>query len=528
MKKKILSILLVITLILSLSACGAKPQTGDDNSSQASSDVLDTNNGDSNNGVLDNSGDSESAQDNNEAGGTEDKNTQADGSDSKDDTEDDKSNSDAGDANQDDSGKNDSNKNDSNKNDSNKNDSNKNESNTDNSETNNNQKPSDSGSNNNDANNDGNNGSGSGSNNNNTGSITTSYIDSFSAKENELADAVIAKIITSGMGEFEKVKAIHDYLVMNVDYDYQNYLNDTIPMDSHKAIGALKNKIAVCDGYSYAFQLLCLKAGVSCELVTGVATESGTNKQIGHAWNQVKIDGKWYNMDVTWDDPATVNGEILGFNDHSGCSYEYFCIPDNIIYKDHVADNAKHTCTSSSLFERALKAGVPWDDAKYVASETELINLLKAEAQKNNANPSFYIKGSTIKGDTAVFFSKCMSKAGIDFSNGYSWAYFTYFEGTTDPGTYYQFTLNLVTNGTVTIHPVVSTMAELKAELLKAYQAGQSSVYLYYDTSAIAWDNGNANCYDIIYTESGYRTGIDRYWQTESSDIPQLSRFAFY
>jgi hypothetical protein len=421
-----------------------------------------------------------------------------------------KNESNKNDSNKNESNKNESNKNDSDKNDSDKNDSDKNDSNTNNSGTGNTQKPSESGS------------------NNNGGSVSTNYIDSFTAKENELADVVIAQIITSGMGEFEKVKAIHDYLVMNVDYDYQNYLNNTIPMDSHKAIGALKNKIAVCDGYSYAFQILCLKVGVSCELVTGVAKESSTGKQIGHAWNQVKIEGKWYNMDVTWDDPATINGSILSFNDHSGCSYEYFCVPDSIIYTDHKADNAKYTCTSSSLFERALKTGVPWNSAKYVASETELINLLKTEAQKNNASPSFYIKASTIKGDTAVFFSKCMSKAGIDFTNGYSWENITYYKETTDPGTYYQFTLNLVTNGSVVTHPVVSTMAELKAELLKAYKAGQAAVYIYYDTSAITWDNNMEACYNIIHVETGQCTGVDRYWPTDSSDIPQLSRFTFY
>ena len=287
-----------------------------------------------------------------------------------------------------------------------------------------------------DSGNSGNSGGNTGSDDNTSSPVETKYISTFTKEENDLADAVIAKIIKSSMGEFEKVKAIHDYLLVNVDYDYQNYLNGTIPNVSHTAKGALANRYAVCDGYSYAFQLLCLKVDVSCELVTG------TSRNEPHAWNQVKIEGKWYNIDVTWDDPVAINGEAMAFDDHSGNSYEYFCVPDSILNKDHKADNAKHSCTSQSLYERALKAGVPWENAKYVASEAELMDWIKSEVNKGNTSPQFYIKSTVIGDDLGQYCMNATQKAGIKIS-GVSLKYFTYFEGTTDPGTYYKITLTV-------------------------------------------------------------------------------------
>jgi transglutaminase/protease-like cytokinesis protein 3 len=281
-----------------------------------------------------------------------------------------------------------------------------------------------------------NSGSNTGSSDNTSSPVEPKYISSFTKEENDLADAVIAKIIKSSMGEFEKVKAIHDYLLVNVDYDYQNYLNGTIPNVSHTAKGALANRYAVCDGYSYAFQLLCLKVDVSCELVTG------TSRNEPHAWNQVKIEGKWYNIDVTWDDPVAINDEVMAFDDHSGNSYEYFCVPDSILNKDHKADNAKHSCTSQSLYERALKAGVPWENAKYVASEAELMDWIKAEVNKGNTSPQFYIKASVIGDELGQYCMDAVQKAGIKIS-GVSLRCFTYFEGTTDPGTYNKITLTI-------------------------------------------------------------------------------------
>lgn len=89
-------------------------------------------------------------------------------------------------------------------------------------------------------------------------------------------------------------KYFHDYLCSTVTYELKEgkNANDT-------AFGALCNKRAECDGYSDAFYLLCNMAGIYagyqyCE------TSDGNNSQ--HLFNTVKINGKWYFTDVTWDD----------------------------------------------------------------------------------------------------------------------------------------------------------------------------------------------------------------------------------
>ncbi|MBR3811233.1 MAG: hypothetical protein IKJ16_02735 [Agathobacter sp.] len=282
--------------------------------------------------------------------------------------------------------------------------------------------------------------SGSSSNTGNTGNtpspVETKYVSSYTKEENQHADAIIAKIIRSSMGEFERVKAIHDYLLIHVDYDYQNYMNNTIPVISHTALGAFTKKYAVCDGYSHAFELLCLKIGISCEIVTG------TSKNNEHAWNQVKIDGTWYNIDVTWDDPAAIDDVTTTFNDHSGNSYEYFCIPDSIMYRDHQTSNAPHKCTAPALFERALKAGNPWEDTPYISSTNGLVQLIKTETGKGNYTFDFYIKASLLPGDMSSTLIDCVSQTGVKCS-GLSWSYFTYFEGTTNPGEYLKLKLTI-------------------------------------------------------------------------------------
>ena len=136
---------------------------------------------------------------------------------------------------------------------------------------------------------------------------------------------------------------------MNIDYDYDNYCATTIPAESYSSLGALKNKYAVCAGYALTFKLLCETAGLECDYVAGTAGGY-------HAWNQVKVDGKWYNVDVTWDDPVSKG---KAFDDHKYNRYSYFLISDELMYKDHKAHNAKHTC-SSSLNAKAYEVGAPW------------------------------------------------------------------------------------------------------------------------------------------------------------------------
>ncbi len=130
------------------------------------------------------------------------------------------------------------------------------------------------------------------------------------------ADKAVGAIITPEMSDREKIKAIHDYIILNCSYDYKNYVSGTISFDSRLAYGALCAKNAVCQGYTAAFNMLAKRAGIYSEVVTGNAPGNGDT----HAWNKVTLDGKTYYLDVTHDDPVP---DQLG-----RISYRYFMLTD--------------------------------------------------------------------------------------------------------------------------------------------------------------------------------------------------------
>ena len=104
------------------------------------------------------------------------------------------------------------------------------------------------------------------------------------------------KIITriSSKNEFEKFIVIYSYLVNSIEYE-KNSLN----RDSLK--GALCDKKCICAGYVEALSLLLSKAGIECNEVYGNTKLADGKGFPEHVWSQVKINGKWYNCDVTWD-----------------------------------------------------------------------------------------------------------------------------------------------------------------------------------------------------------------------------------
>ncbi len=131
------------------------------------------------------------------------------------------------------------------------------------------------------------------------------------------ADKIIASILTDGMTDKDKVKAIHDYLILNCEYNYNDYLKGEVPFESRIAYGALCERSAVCQGYSAAFNMLCKRAGIRSAVVTGTVPDS----EDLHAWNMILTDGQIFYIDVTRDDPVPdQKGKI---------SYKYFLLTES-------------------------------------------------------------------------------------------------------------------------------------------------------------------------------------------------------
>lgn len=103
------------------------------------------------------------------------------------------------------------------------------------------------------------------------------------------SEEILDEITTPDMGEYDKVKAIHDWIVNNTRYAYSGRYGGPC--------GPILDGTAVCEGYSHSFELLCSLSDVDCLFVSGKCNGEA------HGWNKVRVDGVWYNVDVTWDDP---------------------------------------------------------------------------------------------------------------------------------------------------------------------------------------------------------------------------------
>ena len=122
----------------------------------------------------------------------------------------------------------------------------------------------------------------------------------------------IAKEV-EGKSDFDKARYIHDYICQQGSYDtsYTRY----------DAYNLLFNKSAVCQGYALAFYRLARAAKLDCRIVTGKASgdrvvngtiqEGNVSTGDNHAWNVVRVDGQWYNVDVTWDDQEKVSYDFF-------------------------------------------------------------------------------------------------------------------------------------------------------------------------------------------------------------------------
>lgn len=156
---------------------------------------------------------------------------------------------------------------------------------------------------------------------NGSGEVTSVTV-SFNSTANGLSDhqrafeSAVSKVLTKAntfSTDIEKVKYVHDYLT-----NINNYVSGS-PLNQ-SAYSALVLGKTVCAGYARAFQYCMQKLEIPTAFVVGYAGEA-------HAWNLIKLDGEYYNMDVTWDDP-------IG-NPATTYYYDYFNITDSEISRNH-------------------------------------------------------------------------------------------------------------------------------------------------------------------------------------------------
>lgn len=159
--------------------------------------------------------------------------------------------------------------------------------------------------------------------------ITKAEKQKMQSELNAILDKVLADI-SSIDSVFEKELYIHDYICNCVTYDdaaAEDIKN--ADMNTLSAYGALVTGSAVCEGYSRAFELLCTKSGIPCNVVLG--EHEGTP----HMWNIVDLDGALYYVDLTFDDSSSVSVLHTYFN-----TTKSDMLDDHIFY-DNLSQNKK-------------------------------------------------------------------------------------------------------------------------------------------------------------------------------------------
>ena len=205
--------------------------------------------------------------------------------------------------------------------------------------------------------------------------------------------------IPENASEYEKFNIVYNIIGKAANYDYSGCIDNEQHVEGAEAVtrsleGVLIHGRAVCAGYALALEQ-CLKyVGIDAKYISGMAEvgeESG-----GHAWNQVCIDGKWYNADLTWDAQRIQRGMPL----------QYCLMGDKMFEKEHKAssyqDDKIHKCDDDYLLNEVgvmankptkttFGKGVPTlfgtEDFKTVAQETvieqSVVDNLKEEIKRN-------------------------------------------------------------------------------------------------------------------------------------------------
>lgn len=170
--------------------------------------------------------------------------------------------------------------------------------------------------------------------------------------------------------DVEKLLILHDYLAVKNAYNWEvattNTTDDPLVWSAY---AALVQGDPVCQGYSLAYKLLLNELGIECITVSSAP--------MNHMWNLVQIDGSWYHVDLTWDDPVP--------NTEGRCGHTYFLLSDAAITSQkHYAWDTDISCDSTTyesgwVFNVSKHPLYLWDGAFYYINSSGQYALYKTD-----------------------------------------------------------------------------------------------------------------------------------------------------
>ena len=308
----------------------------------------------------------------------------------------------------------------------------------------------------------------------------------------EKVDEVLSTLDLADKTDYQKVKAIYDYICSNVTYDYEN-LDDEAYILKYTAYAALINKTSVCQGYASLFYRMALEAGVDARVISGTAGGP-------HAWNIVKIDGKYYNLDSTWD--------------AGRAEYSYFLKNMND-FSDHVR--------SAEYSEEGFNESYPMSEYSYVDTESEMkcgdytyrlneknqVIITKYSGNEENVVTPTEIDGKPVVGIGHYAFEENQHLTTLTFSEGIQ-----FFSGTPITSEYNLKQVNLPSTlrlGTVTgnVFSGCNSMIDASPMVEKIvvakdnpYICQENEIIYTKDKTAVIYGPPKANLGDIVFPDT--------------------------
>lgn len=225
-----------------------------------------------------------------------------------------------------------------------------------------------------------------------------------SAYVHKRVSTALAKIVTPDMNDHLKVKAIHDWVVKTLKYD--------TTLSKFTAYEGLKTGSTVCQGYALLTYDMLKQAGFETNIVEGYVGRQA------HAWNMVKLDGKWYQLDTTWDDPVPDLGDRVATS--------YYLVSDQQLRQDHTWKTANYPQATTSYAEtldglvasgvqgaKELRSSLGYADS-FVTTSSGLRQIVKAADQKGQSSLTFRYQGtkSKLKQDLLALYGYGLSPTG--------------------------------------------------------------------------------------------------------------------
>lgn len=226
-----------------------------------------------------------------------------------------------------------------------------------------------------------------------------------SALTNKVNQIINGFGFTAATTDYEKAYTIYNWVTKNIRYDYTGLNNNDIM--AHTAYKGVMQGTCVCQGYASIIYRMFLQVGIPCRVVAGDASSYSTpnDNSDDHGWNIAQINGKWYNLDSTWDEGYGPN------------AWDYFLLcPSKFTYHtrwDRYNDSAFHRAypMSSSNFNPSVYNGLVQINGYWGYYKNGFLQKDYTGLVSYNGN-QFYVQGGILD----------MGYTGLGYHNG-EWFY---------------------------------------------------------------------------------------------------------